>query len=114
MREAIGGSLLFYLIIPIMRYASAYRAANYVVTQIESCQGYVHGSCKSYDEAKITKYLRSKYGYSGKMEKKCIPNGDKSSVYRVILYVEFEFPLVGKFSPFSVKAETKSLLTSCS
>ena len=51
MREAVGGSLLMYLIIPIiiifivfigfiMRYASAYRAANFIVTQIESCQGY--------------------------------------------------------------------------
>ena len=50
MREAIGSSWLIYLVIIfimiyvffiafIMNYASAYRAANYVVTQIENCQG---------------------------------------------------------------------------
>ena len=125
MREAVGGAGLFYLIIPIivtfivfigfiMRYASAYRAANYVVTQIESCQGHVDGSCESYNEDEIVKKLRSSYGYSGAMEKICIPNGSNASVYRVILHVEFELPLIGKFNPFSVKAETKSLLTSCS
>ena len=126
MREAIGGSLLFYLIIPIlvilivfvgfiMRYASAYRAANYIITQIESCQGYLDGSCSTYEsDDKIKQVLRNKYGYAGSMEKTCLPNGNNSSVYRVVLYVEFDFPLIGEFSPFNVKAETKTLNNRCS
>ncbi len=70
MREALGGSLLLYLIIPIivlfiffiafiMNYASAYRAANYVVTQIENCQG--HTYCL--DMEKVTETVRKTYKY---------------------------------------------------
>ena len=52
MREAIGGSVLFYIILGflavyivfigiIMNYAATYRASNFVITSIEQTEGYV-------------------------------------------------------------------------
>ena len=125
MREAVGGALLMYLIIPIivilivfigfiMNYASAYRTANYIVTQIESCQGIVDGSCSSYVNNGIKSTIANKYHYKGNISICCLQNGSNSSVYRVALDVEFELPIIGKFNPFKVKAETKTMQNSCS
>ena len=122
MREAIGGSLLLYLIIPIiilfivfigfiMNYASAYRAANYVVTQYENCQGKV-GNCGNVTSDSIKKDIANKYYYKGNYSVTCFSNGSNASVYRVTLPVEFELPLVGNFTPFKVVAETKTIQNS--
>ena len=126
MREATGGALLIYLFIPIivmiiifvgfiMNYASAYRAANYVVTQIESCQGLIDDkSCSSFgDTSTMSQTIKSKYGYSGPMKIECISNGD-NSVRRVTLGVYMDFPLIELVHLFDVKAETKTLRSSCS
>ena len=125
MREAIGGAALINLIIPIivllivfigfiMNYASTYRAANYVVTQIESCQGLINGDgCSSFkDPSTMSKTLASEYHYHGELGLTCLPVGN-GSVYRVKLDVMFELPIFGKFNPLSVKAETKTLQTQC-
>ena len=120
MREAIGGSLLLYLIIPIivifivfigfiMRYASAYRAANFIVTQIESCQGY--GDCASdwFDNSDNLRTISSKYRYKGKVKVDCENVTNNTVAYDVTLNVEFDLPFVGTFTPFSVKSQTKSM-----
>ena len=117
MREAVGGSLLMYLIIPIilvfiffigfiMNYASAYRAANYIVTQIESCQGY--NDCKSnWDK----EYVSSKYHYVGPATISCrkIDGVANGVTYDVELKVVFDLPFVGNVNAYSVKSETKSM-----
>ena len=114
MREAVGGALLYYIIIPIfvilivfigfiMRYASAYRAANYIVTQIETCQGYK--DCKSNWDKDV---VSSKYQYKGVVDVSCHGVGS-DVVYNVTLGVDFELPLVGQFTPFKVKVETKTM-----
>ena len=118
MREAVGGSLLLYIIIPIiiliiifigfiMNYASTYRAANYVTTQIESCNADMN-KCQHSSIDKIKQEINDKYGYNGNFDVCCIDN-DKGSVYRTSLNVEFELPLIGEFSPFNVKTETKTI-----
>ena len=118
MREAVGGSLLLYLIIPIiilfivfigfiMRYASTYRAANYVITQIENCQG----DMKCADMVTISKTIKESYGYVDSKEivsPVCIKNG-AGVVYRVDLPVVFDLPLIGGARLISVKAETKTI-----
>ena len=120
MREAVGGALLLYLIIPIfiiiiffvsfiMKYASAYRAANYVVSRIEVCQA--DGQCEN--EGAINSVLASQYGYVNGYDDVCIPSGDKS-YHRVTLYVGFDLPIVEYINVFRVTAETKSLLGPCS
>ena len=119
MREAVGGGLLMYLIIPflvifivfmafIMKYASAYRAANYIVTQIESCQGYK--DCKSKPQSSV---VASVYYYKEKPIITCAQSDGNVSVYRVEMKVPFSLPLIGKFNAFSVKAETKSVRSTC-
>ena len=121
MREAVGGSLLMYLIIPIiivfilfigfiMRYASAYRAANYIVTQIESCQGYTDCS-SNWDKSVVS----TQYHYKGTPRVTCIPSNinKNSSVFRVEMDVDFDLPLFGEFKIFTVKAETKTVHNTC-
>ena len=118
MREAVGGSLLLYLIIPIiiliiifigfiMNYASAYRAANYVTTQVETCNADLT-KCEHTSMNQVKEEIKDKYSYMGTVDICCNDN-DKGSVYRTTLKVEFELPLVGKFSPFNVKSETKTI-----
>ena len=125
MREAIGGSLLLYLILPIifffivliafiMNYASAYRAANYAITEIENCQGQV-GDCRGVDLTTITKEIRSKYNYiTGNNDNDnidaCYFSNGKGYVFRVQLPVSFELPLFGGMNAAMVKAETKTIL----
>ena len=95
MREAIGGALLYYIIIPIfiifivfigfiMRYASAYRAANYIVTQIESCQGY--GNCASNWNCGD---LSNKYHYKGGVTVQCSQVSGSSSSFSFRLVSDF-------------------------
>ena len=75
MREAIGGSLLFYMIIPmiflfvafigfIMNYASIYRAGNYIFTQIETCDANMD-NCSHIKKDDMEEVVRNKYGYNG-------------------------------------------------
>lgn len=132
MREAVGGSLLLYIIIPIiilfivfigfvMRYASTYRAANYVVTQLENCQGKMD-NCGGTDMEGITQVIKKDYGYitpdvapntGGIVRPVCIPNnrddGRSGVVYRVELPVEFDLPFFGSIRWMIVKAETKTI-----
>lgn len=124
MREAIGGSLMIYLIIPIivlliffvafiMNYASAYRAANYVVTQLENCQGQV-GNCNGIDMQTITEKVISEYKYipAGRRPiSPCYFESGNGYIFRVTLPVSFELPLVGNFNPIEVKSETKTIST---
>ena len=126
MREALGGALLIYLVIPIivlmivfigfiMNYASAYRAANYVVSQIESCQGYgaISGldGCDSYNVGSVSNYVKSKYHYTGFSSSNvvCTGNGSNGSYCRVTLPVKFELPVLGSIGLFNVVVETKTL-----
>ena len=118
MREAVGGTLLFYIVITflllyiifmafVMNYASAYRASNYIVSQIEACNADLN-NCGSvnYDTVKDT--ISSKYGYSDDIAYCCYNNAN-GSVYRVTLGVNFELPFVGRFPTFRVNTESKTI-----
>ena len=120
MREAIGGSWIIYIAVIflmiyiffisfVMNYASAYRAANYIVTQIENCQGEMN-SCA--DMEKITEDVRKMYHYiphkGDTITPTCIANGN-GAVYRVQLAVEFELPLLGGTRFAKVTVETKTI-----
>ena len=124
MREAIGSSWIIYLAITliliyvffvgfVMNYASAYRAANYVITQIENCQGQMD-NCNNVNMSTITRTVETKYKYftPGKRDitAKCIKNGN-GVIYRVELPVQFDLPLLGGLRWVSVKAETKTIMS---
>lgn len=129
MREAIGSSWLIYLAITfiliyvffvgfVMNYASAYRAANYVVSQVENCQGQLNDCGGSSDIMKtVTETVRKNYGYltpnrapntQDRINPICIKNGS-GVIYRVELPVEFDVPLLGGLRWITVKAETKTI-----
>ncbi len=116
MREAVGGAALLYLILPlialfvcltafVMNYASTYRAANYVVTQIENYQGEI-------DASSVQEELWSKYHYmpsKGKSIEITSYGNGKGTVYRVELPVTFDVPVLGEVTIFTVTAETKTI-----
>lgn len=128
MREAIGGSWIYYLVVTflliyvffmsfVMNYASTYRAANYVVTQIETCQAQ-NNNCGGNDLDTIKTAIWQKYRYKvpdgREMSLSCIDNGS-GSVYRISLPVAFEVPIIGTIDWITVKAETKTIQNiSCS
>ena len=122
MREAIGRSWLLYLVISflgvyvfflsfVMNYASTYRAANYVVTQIETCQAQ-NNDCNNKTIGDIREEIRVLYHYIAPQNRSidvcCIDNGN-GSVYRVKLPVAFDVPILGTINWLNVKAETKTI-----
>ncbi len=112
MREATGGALMFYIIIPlilifvvfigfIMNYASAYRASNYIISKIESCEGDLNNcSHASYDSVKND--VSQKYHYNGNIAYCCDGN-----IFGVTLGVDFELPLIGKVGVYQIKSKSK-------
>ena len=112
MREAVGGSILFYIIlgfvavyiifiVVIMNYAATYRASNYVVTTIEEYEGNV-----SVDSLK--RELETKNYYNG-LDISCQENSNGDAVYKVTTYVNFEVPLIGINGKIKINNETKAI-----
>ena len=118
MREAIGGSLLMYILIPIiflfivfiafiMNYASAYRASNYVISQIETCDANI-SNCKVSNINSIEEHIKTKYHYNNGINY-CYLENKKGTIYRVSLGVYFDLPLLGKIGVYNVVSETKTI-----
>ena len=131
MREAIGSSWILYIAVIfiiiyiffigfVMNYASAYRAANYVISQIENCQG--EDNCNGVTMESITNTVKTKYGYltpkrnpnpDGVITKRCKTNcvgtNCKGVIYQIDLPVEFDLPLLGGIRWMTVRAETKTI-----
>lgn len=119
MREALGSSMMLYIIIPIifififfvgfiMNYASAYRSANYVITQIETCNG--NSNCDHVDFDTLQSKLKEEYHYDDNITISCMDNGT-GSIYRVQVPISFDMPLLGRIGVYYVKSETKTLQT---
>ncbi|MBQ8471909.1 MAG: hypothetical protein IJ501_00220 [Bacilli bacterium] len=111
MREAVGGSMLFYIILIfifiyivfiglIMNYAATYRATNYVVTTIEETEGEVlHDALED--------ALKDR-NYHNNLTVTCSENSD-GAVYRVETYVAFEVPLMGIDLTLAITNDTKTI-----
>ena len=125
MREAIGGSLLFYIMIGfififivfiavIMDYASAYRASNAVLTQIERTEGNIKLGTSSDTADNNTLYgiLKSRK-YFNSLDVCCTKNSN-GSIYKITTKVPFELPLIGVKLNLAINNETKTIYgTSC-
>ena len=127
MREAIGSSWIMYIAVIfiiiykffigfVMNYAAAYRAANYVISQIENCQGQMD-NCKGNSMKEITARIKNEYKYitpdrapnkKNEIVPICVKNGT-GVIYRIELPVEFDLPLLGGLRWMTVKAETKTI-----
>lgn len=122
MREAVGGSILFYIILGflaifivfialIMNYAACYRASNYVLTMLERNEGQVPKSelenalreRKYYNELNVCCY---QYNNSS--------DGKPSSVYKIETFVNFDLPMLGVSLRLPIRNETKTIYgTTC-
>lgn len=120
MREAVGGSLLFYIIIGfifiyivfigvIMNYAATYRASNYALTLLERTEGNISLGTKSDKTDAGTLYgeLKSKQYYND-LTVTCSENSN-GAVYKVTTVVEFKLPLVGTSLDLHINNETKTI-----
>ena len=122
MREAVGGSILFYIILGflaifivfiaiIMNYAACYRASNYVLTMLERNEGQVRKS-------ELENALRER-NYYNKLDVCCYEfsnSSDKSvsSIYKIETQVNFDIPLIGIKGTMPIRNETKTIYaTSC-
>ena len=131
MREAVGGSILFYIILGflaifivfialIMNYAACYRASNYVLTMLERTEGQVALGTRSdnagdntlYGALKERKYYNDLkvccYQYNNSSD------GKPSSVYKIETVVNFDLPMIGVSLKLPIRNETKTIYgTTC-
>ncbi len=118
MREGIGGTILFYIILGflalfivfiaiIMNYASAYRTNNYVVNMVEQYEGKV-----THDDLKV--FLANNRYYND-LDVSCNMN-DKGAVFHITTYIYFELPILDFGMPIAINNDTKTIYTikSCS
>ena len=132
MREAVGGSLLFYIMLGIiaffvifiafiMNYAATYRASNLVITKIEQTEGKIDlGSENSTADDKTLYGELKNRGYYIAFRVTCElifrnPEDDNSkeligAVYKVQIPVKFDLPLIGlSMNLPPIQNETKTI-----
>ena len=133
MREAVGGSMLFYIILififvyivfisVIINYAATYRANNYVVTRIEQTNGLIDlgtkydTPCNSRgnrynDTCTLYSVLRD-MKYNNDLYIRCDAT-NSGSIYTVTTEVNFQIPLIGITIPLYINNQTKTVLEPC-
>ena len=118
MREAIGGSILFYIILGflgifivfiaiIMNYASAYRTNNYVVNMIEQTEGEMPFQGNGNDSRGLVDYLK-RNNYNNGLSVSCSQNSN-GSVYHVTTYIKFYIPIIDVGFPIAINNDTKTI-----
>jgi len=122
MKDAVGGSILFYIILGflavfivfiaiIMNYAAAYRTNNYVVTLIEQNEGkYPFGNSGDTRPSTLVGYLRSNSYYNG-LDITCAQNAN-GAVYHVVTYVRFDIPVLDLVMKLPIQNDTKTIFKS--
>ena len=117
MREAVGGSMLFYIILIfifiyivfiglIMNYAATYRASNYVITELEQSEGNIVSDMTS--NSSFCTSLRNR-NYHNKLYVSCHNDRNQDAIYKVTTFVSFELPLMGVDLDLKINNETKAL-----
>lgn len=117
MREAVGGSMLFYIILIfifiyivfiglIMNYAATYRASNYIITSLEETEGRISTDISS--TSSMCESLRDRK-YNNKVYLSCRTNANGDAIYKVKTLVTFELPLMGIDLDLQINNETKAL-----
>lgn len=119
MREAVGGSLLFYIMLiflviyiffigVIMNYAATYRASNYVLTRLEETEGMVAKGTKN-DTNTSTLYGQLKAMHYNNDLVVCCKENKQGAVYKITTNVAFKVPLIGVDLKLYVNNETKTI-----
>ncbi len=132
MKEAIASTLLFKLVLVFLvayigimaigiNYAITFRHKNQIVSLIEKFEGYEHAKPAIAEYLESVKYVGAKYNttnntgtncensrYGRNVDGFCVervqtPRGD---YYIVTTYMNFDFPIIGKFLNAPIKGET--------
>lgn len=121
MREAVGGSILFYIILGflavyiifigvIMNYAATYRASNYVLTKIEQTEANIKIGTQSDKSTDNTLYgILKSQNYHNELYVCCSDIGTNNSIYHIRTSVNFELPLLGLDLKLYIKNDTKTI-----
>ena len=120
MKDAVGSSVLFYVILIflaifiifiafLMQYATAYRASNYVVTMLERSEGQVSIGNKTDKAEDTTLYgaLKARL-YNGDLTVVCNQNKN-GAVFKVTTSIKFNLPLLDVHIPIYIHNESKTL-----
>jgi len=119
MREAVGGSMLFYFILififiyivfiaVIMNYAATYRASNYVLTTLEETEGQVVLGTKGSTDTETLYGMLKSMNYHNDLNVTCSEN-NHGAVYKIKTSVDFEVPLIGIDMKLYINNETKTI-----
>ena len=119
MREAVGGSMLFYIILififiyivfiaVIMNYAATFRASNYVLTTLEETEGQVVLGTKGDTDTSTLYGMLKNMNYHNDLFVTCSEN-NHGAVYKITTVVQFELPLSGVDLPLYINNETKTI-----
>lgn len=120
MREAVGGSMLFYIIIGflfiyivfigvIMNYAATYRASNYVLTTLEETEGKAKLGTKNDTSESGSLYgnLRARHYYNDLVV--CCSDNSHGAVFKITTTVTFTLPLLDIDLDLNINNETKTI-----
>lgn len=117
MREAIGGTQLFYLVLifltiyivfmaGVINYGRAFRQKNAIINLIEQNEG-----IKSIGETETTAASQTLYGYAREVGytgtiKACKKTTSRGMIFKIKISYQFELPMVGPI-PIDMLGETK-------
>lgn len=110
MREAIGGTMLMNIVViflivyiffmaVIINYGRVFRAKNTLITFIEAEEGFKSGGARRVREK------ASSLGYTGDIHV-CYNEGNNTKYFSVMLFINFDLPLVTNSIKIPVSGET--------
>ena len=113
MREAIGGTMLMQIVLVflivyiffmavVINYGRVFRAKNTLVTYIEAEEGFKEGGVRSLKEK------AAEIGYTGKIHA-CYTEGKDTKYFSIMLYINFDLPLVSDPIEIPVAGETSGI-----
>ncbi len=116
MRESIGGTMLFWIVLffmsifivfmaSVIRYARVYKIKNSMINYIEKQEG-----IKTKEEFEET-LLNLGYPTTGEYKFCRTITGETGGYYTLSLYADFELPFVGNVIKVEIKGETRQIET---
>lgn len=119
MRESVGATALFYIFAVFLiviafiigftiNYMSAYRANNFLISEIEQHNGTIRSD--------VNEYVKNNYGYNLHIEgvdMQVLPVSGSAlkggAIVRIYTYMNFRLPLIAVKIPVTVRGETRTI-----
>jgi len=115
MREAIGGTMLMYIVLiflivyiffmaVVINYGRVFRVKNTLINYIENAEG-----LKTDDDLKNMGDYARELGYTGSVHLCYTEGNNNMTYYSVMLYASFQLPLVNNSLNISIAGETSGI-----